>query len=302
MSIQRPEYLQPGDTVGVLGLACKVNIEQLEQAFGVLESWGLHVVRGRSLRSAYHQFAGDDATRAADFQAMLNDPTIKAIFSARGGYGSSRIIDSIDFGQLLRQPKWVIGFSDITAVHAHLHTLGVVRLHATMPKLFGQEGGEQALATLYNALFGKSLRYEVPSHVLNREGVATGQVVGGNLCLLAHGIGTASDIDTAGKILFLEDVSEYLYNLDRMLLQLRRAGKLSHLAGLVAGYFSDLKDNETPFGKTAYEIIQEHTQAFGYPVCYGFAVGHEPDNWALPCGEVATLSVGATSVLAYHRS
>lgn len=300
--MQRPDYLQQGDTVGVLGLACKVQIAQLSTAFGILDSWGLQVVQGESLRSSYHQFAGDDATRAADFQQMLNDPSIKAIFSARGGYGSSRIIDAIDFEALIKTPKWIVGFSDITAVHAHVNTLGVVSLHATMPKLFGQEGGEDALQSLHDALFGLPLRYNAPAHAANRLGTATAPVVGGNLSLLAHGIGSASDLDTAGKILFLEDVSEYLYNLDRMLLQLRRAGKLHRLAGLIAGHFSDLKDNDTPFGKTAYEIIAEHTSGHEYPICYGFPVGHEPQNLAMPCGEIATLTVQNSGViLSYHR-
>ena len=222
---------------------------------------------------------------------MLDNPEIKAIFSARGGYGSSRLLDYIDFKAFQKQPKWVIGFSDITAVHCHIHTLNIESLHATMPKIFLQEGGTQSLESLRKILFGEHLNYKIEPHKLNHLGVANGELIGGNLAILSHVIGSKSDINYDGKILFLEDVNEYLYNIDRMMIQLKRSGKLQNLAGLIVGSFSDCQDNQVPFGKTAYEIIEEAVADYDFPVCYGFPVGHEVDNWAIPCGRRLSLSV-----------
>jgi len=288
----RPNLIQKGDTIGILALACKVNFEILKPAIKLMEKiWGLKVILGESLTSEYHQFAGDDTVRANDFQMMLDNPEIKAIFSARGGYGSSRLLDSIDFTAFQKQPKWVVGFSDITAVHCHIHTLHIESLHATMPKLFLQEGGEESLKSLRKILFGEETNYKIEPHKLNRLGVGEGQIIGGNLAILTHIIGSKSDINYDGKILFLEDVNEYLYNIDRMMIQLKRNGKLQNLAGLIVGSFSDCQDNQVPFGKTAYEIIEEAVADYDFPVCYGFPVGHEVDNWAMPCGREVSLSV-----------
>jgi muramoyltetrapeptide carboxypeptidase len=269
-----------------------VNFEILKPAIKLMEKiWGLKVILGESLTSEYHQFAGDDTVRANDFQMMLDNPEIKAIFSARGGYGSSRLLDSIDFTAFQKQPKWVVGFSDITAVHCHIHTLHIESLHATMPKLFLQEGGEESLESLRKILFGEEANYKIEPHKLNRLGVGEGQIIGGNLAILTHIIGSKSDINYDGKILFLEDVNEYLYNIDRMMIQLKRNGKLQNLAGLIVGSFSDCQDNQVPFGKTAYEIIEEAVADYDFPVCYGFPVGHEVDNWAMPCGREVSLLV-----------
>ena len=288
----QPASIQKGDTVGLLALACKVDFEILRPAIELMENvWGLKVILGKSLTSEYHQFAGDDTVRANDFQEMLNNPEIKAIFSARGGYGSSRLLDSIDFTAFQKQPKWVIGFSDITAVHCHIHTLNIESLHATMPKLFLQEGGEQSLESLRKILFGEAVNYKVQPQIMNRLGMANGQLIGGNLALLVHIIGSKSDINYDEKILFLEDVNEYLYNIDRMMIQLKRSGKLQNLAGLIVGSFSDCQDNDVPFGKTANEIIQEAVSSYDFPVCYDFPVGHEVDNWAMPCGREVSLLV-----------
>lgn len=288
----RPNLIQKGDTIGILALACKVNFEILKPAIKLMEKiWGLKVILGESLTSEYHQFAGDDTVRANDFQMMLDNPEIKAIFSARGGYGSSRLLDSIDFTAFQKQPKWVVGFSDITAVHCHIQTFHIESLHATMPKLFLQEGGEESLKSLRKILFGEETNYKIEPHKLNRLGVGEGQIIGGNLAILTHIIGSKSDINYDGKILFLEDVNEYLYNIDRMMIQLKRNGKLQNLAGLIVGSFSDCQDNQVPFGKTAYEIIEEAVADYDFPVCYGFPVGHEVDNWAMPCGREVSLSV-----------
>jgi muramoyltetrapeptide carboxypeptidase len=291
-NISQPNPLKNGDTVGLLALACKVDFEILKLAIELMENdWGLNVILGESLTSEYHQFAGNDAVRANDFQLMLDNPEIKAIFSARGGYGSSRLLDSIDFSAFQQSPKWVIGFSDITAVHCHIHTLNIESLHATMPKLFLQEGGEESLESLRKILFGEPLSYQVLPNEMNRLGVGEGQLIGGNLALLVHLIGSQSDVNYGNKILFLEDVNEYLYNIDRMMIQLKRSGKLQNLAGLIVGSFSDCLDNEVPFGKTANEIIQEAVSGYNFPICYNFPVGHEPQNWAMPCGREVILKV-----------
>jgi muramoyltetrapeptide carboxypeptidase len=288
----KPNPIQKGDTVGLLALACKVDFEVLRPAIEMMENvWGLKVILGESLTSEYHQFAGTDTVRANDFQMMLDNPEIKAIFSARGGYGSSRLLDSIDFNAFQKQPKWVVGFSDITAVHCHIHTLNIESLHATMPKLFLQEGGGESLESLRKILFGEGFNYKIEPHKLNRLGVGEGQIIGGNLALLVHVIGSKSDINYDGKILFLEDVNEYLYNIDRMMIQLKRSGKLQNLAGLIVGSFSECQDNDVPFGNTANEIIQEAIADYDFPVCYGFPVGHEADNWAMPCGREISLLV-----------
>ncbi len=289
--MQQPDFLTIGDTIGIVAMAGKVNPLAVEPAITILQNWGLKVIVGESVSAAYHQFAGTDEVRLRDFQQMLDNPFVKAIFSARGGYGSSRILDEVDFSHFLKKPKWIIGFSDITAVHCHLNNLGVMSIHGVMPKSFDQTGGEEALETLRKTLFGEALSYQILPEEFNRIGTATGQVVGGNLCLLAHLIGSKSELNTKGKILFLEDVGEKFYNLDRMMLQLRRAGKLENLTGLIVGQFSDLTDYETPFGKTAWEIMAEHTVKYHYPVCYNFPVGHIPDNRAIICGAMGQLEV-----------
>ena len=291
-NILRPNPLKKGDAVGLLALACKVDFEALKPAIELMENdWGLKVTLGESLTSEYHQFAGNDALRTNDFQIMLDNPEIKAIFSARGGYGSSRLLDNIDFTAFQESPKWVVGFSDITAVHCHIHTLNIESLHATMPKLFLQEGGEESLESLRKILFGEPLSYQVLPHEMNRLGMVQGQIIGGNLALLSHVIGSKSDVNYVDKILFLEDVNEYLYNIDRMMIQLKRSGKLQNLAGLIVGSFSNCQDNQVPFGKTANEIIQEAVADYDFPVCYHFPVGHEPQNWAMPYGRAMILKV-----------
>ena len=223
---------------------------------------------------------------------MLDDPTIRAIFSARGGYGSSRFIDQVNFRKFQKSPKWIVGFSDITVVHGRIERLGYESLHATMPKLFGNEGGGESVETLRKVLFGEPLNYQIPPYPFNRLGRASGVLTGGNLCLLAHAIGSRSEVDTRGKILFVEDVHEPYYNIDRLMVQLKRANKLKPLAGLIVGQFSDSYQNpNAPFGKTEYEIIAEHVAEYDFPVCYDFPVGHTADNWAMPVGRKASLSV-----------
>ena len=277
-------------------MASSLDYNALQPAFQILrDDWKLDVVEGETLRSSYYQFAGDDALRLRDVQRMLDDPSIRAVLSIRGGYGSYRLLDRLDFTQFLQDPKWVVGFSDITALHCHLHRLGVQSMHSIMPGGFGNEGAEEAIHTLRQCLFGEPIApYTSPAHLLNRCGKATGQLVGGNLTMLTHTLGTPSDVDLTGKILFIEDIGETLFSLDRMLIQWQRSGRLAGLAGLLVGQFTEMRINESaPFGKTTDEIIAEHVSPYDFPVCFDFPVGHVPRNLALPIGGSATLSVTA---------
>ncbi len=288
-----PPYLRPGDTVGVVAPASRVRYEDCEEGLQVLRNqWGLEVIEGITLHEGYFQYSATDEQRQEDLQALLNNPNVKAILAARGGYGCSRIVDNLDFTVFEQSPKWLVGFSDLTVFLSHINRLGIAALHAPMVKTMTNAGGEEGIGSLRKALFGEVLSYEIAGHLFNRPGSGNGQVTGGNLCLLAHMIGSASAVDTAEKILFIEDINEYLYNIDRMMIQLKRAGQLQNLAGLIVGQFTDSRDNPEPiFGKTAYEIILDHTESYNYPICFDFPVGHVADNRALPVGMSATLEV-----------
>ncbi len=258
-----------------------------------LVRWGFEPVLGATMASrSANYFSGTDAERLEDLQRMLDDPSIKAVLCARGGYGTSRIIDQLSFRRFRRHPKWLIGYSDITVLLAHVgRRYNIAALHAPMAGAFaGGEWGNPYVLSLKAALEGRKARYEAPVHDLNRNGKAQGQLVGGNLSLVAHLIGTRSGIQTKGRILFLEDVGEYLYNVDRMMVQLKRAGLLDQPAALVIGGFTDNKDTPRPFGTTVEQIIAGHIPA-GYPVCFGFPVSHEKENYALKTGVEYALTV-----------
>lgn len=291
MPVIAPPFLQPGQRVAIVATARKVSPAEVEPARQLLTAWGLDVVLGESIGAAQHQFAGSDELRRRDLQHQLDDPAIRAVFCARGGYGTARLVDELDFRRFAEAPKWVAGFSDITVLNSHLLRLGYQSIHGVMPFAFQQPGGELALSSLRSLLFGESVSYEAPAHPLNRPGTATGELVGGNLSLLHTITGTSSQASFTGRILFLEDLDEYLYHIDRMLLHLHRSGQLAELAGLVVGHFSQMRDNAIPFGQEAYEIIDHYAQRHGFPVGYGFPVGHEADNRALVVGRKATLAV-----------
>lgn len=295
--IKRPDYLQPNDSIGITATARSVRREEILKAIEIFETWGLQVVLADHLFDVHDQFAGNDEARRFSLQKMINDPAIKAIVCARGGYGTTRIIDEIDFSPLKKNPKWIVGFSDITVLLYHLYNQGIASVHGIMAGLFDKEGRKESMESLHDALFGKQITITAANYQFNKLGEASGPVIGGNLSIINNIIGTASDVDTAGKILFIEDLDEYLYHIDRMMVQLKRAGKLQKLKGLIVGDMSAMNDNQIPFGKNAYEIIQEHVESYAYPVCFGFPVGHEARNLAIPFGCTGTLVVkeeGAT--------
>ncbi|MCE6990220.1 LD-carboxypeptidase [Dyadobacter sp. CY323] len=300
-NIKLPPFLKPGDKIGIVAPASVVNYDDLLPGIELFQNkWGLQVVEGSTLKSNFNQFSAPDEDRLADLQQMLDDPTIKAIIAARGGYGCSRIVDDLDFDAFIKNPKWIVGFSDLTVILSKLYQLGFASLHAPMAKSITTAGAEEAAESLRQTLFGEMPSYSFPAHPLNKIGTASGKLVGGNLCMLAHLIGSDTEINTDGKILFIEDINEYLYNLDRMIMQLKRAEKLTNLAGLIVGQFTDMKDNAFPtFGKDSYQIIHEHVQDFDYPVCYGFPVGHVSDNRAMAIGMTSMLEIKEESV-AFH--
>ncbi len=286
-----PPFLKEGDKVGVVAPAKKVDEGNTLKGIDMLKSWGLQVVTGEHVFSSHCQFAGTDEQRAADFQAMIDDHEIRAIFMVRGGYGTTRIIDRIDFDPLKDHPKWIIGFSDITALHLQLFNLGITSLHAPMPTFF-HALTKDSLDRLHKAIKGNIEDINVKSHTQNQAGVASGRLTGGNLSIICHTIGTVSQINTDGNILFIEDVDESLYHLDRMMVQLKRAGLLHNLVGLIAGHFTKMHDDEDdPFGKNANEIIMSHVEEFDYPVAFNFPIGHASRNYAVPVGMEMTLVV-----------
>jgi len=287
-----PAYLKKGDKIGVLACARKISADEIQPAIDILNSWGLEVILSKNLFCVDNQFAGTDEERAEDLQAMLDNTSVKAVISARGGYGTMRVIDKIDFTQFKKNPKWVLGYSDITALLSHINNIGIETLHATMPINFTKNA--EATETLRKALFGEHLNYTVNAHPLNRKGTAEAELTGGNLSILYALSGSVSDINTKGKILFIEDLDEYLYHIDRMMLNLKRSGKLDDLAGLIVGGMSDMRDNTVPFGKTAEEIIFEAVKEYNYPVCFNFPAGHVDRNLALYFGRKVKLKVAET--------
>lgn len=292
-----PPFLQPGDTVAIAATARKVSPAEMQPAIDLLRSWGFSVVVQPELYSIQNQFAGSDANRTASFQKLLDDKTVKAIFCARGGYGTVRMVDALNWEALTQKPKWIVGYSDITVLHSHIAKhCGIATLHAPMPiNMQAHLQHTESLQMLRDTILGNLLSYETESNSFNRKGLATGKLVGGNLSVLYSLLGSASDIDTDGCILFVEDLDEYLYHIDRIVVNLKRNGKLNKLGGLIVGGMSDMKDNAVPFGKSAEAIIAEHVEGFEYPVLMGFPAGHEPQNYPLVLGAEYELSVSASA-------
>jgi muramoyltetrapeptide carboxypeptidase len=282
-----PPYLKKGDTIAIVATARKNIEDNLQPAISWLHNWGLEVVVGKTIGLDHNQLAGTDEERAADFQAQLDNPNIKAIWCVRGGYGTVRMIDLLDFTKFKQNPKWIIGFSDVTVLHSHLNNLGFVSIHGIMP--VSAKATEEAKESLRKALFGEPLVYKVPCDQMNRYGMAKGELVGGNLSILFSLLGSPSAVNCDSKILFIEDLDEYLYHIDRMMMNLKRNGCLENLKGIIVGGMTKMHDNEIPWGKNAIEIIDEVTKQYNIPIIYNFPAGHMADNHALILGKQVTL-------------
>ncbi|MCX6244352.1 MAG: LD-carboxypeptidase [Bacteroidetes bacterium] len=297
-----PPYLTKDDKIGIIAPARCINFDEVHPSIRVFQKWGLEVVLGTNIFRKCNQFAGKDEFRLADLQQMLDDDSMRAIICARGGYGTVRIVDQIDWTAFRRNPKWIVGYSDATVLHSHIHRhLGIETLHAIMPiNITGDDGANDALNTLKNALFGKIKSYSYEVTPLARPGEAEGILTGGNLSILYSLMGSDSEADTTGKILFIEDVDEYLYHIDRMMMNLKRAGKLDKLAGLIVGGMDRMNDNTIPYGRSVNEIISDAVVEYNYPVCFDFPSGHGENNLALILGRNVKLKVGEEVELIFN--
>jgi muramoyltetrapeptide carboxypeptidase len=295
-----PPYLKKGDTIGLTCPAGYMALDKVQNCIDTLQSWGYRIKLGNTLGGeSTDYFSGTDQQRADDLQAMLDDPSVSAILFARGGYGMGRIIDLLNFKKFRKSPKWIIGFSDVTVMHTHLfNQYKIASLHAPMAGAFndGQESNEFVLS-LKKALKGIKGKYKCDGHPNNQMGTATGKLIGGNLALLTHVIGTPSDYTTKNNILFIEDIGEYLYNIDRMLYQLNRSGKLDQIRGLIFGGFTDLKDTQRPFGKSIDNILKDISANLNIPICFHFPVSHGKENVALKIGVTYQLQVAQKKVV-----
>ena len=291
----KPKNLKIGDTISIIAPSgvLKDYDEYMDKSISLMESWGLNVVLGSNIYDSYGHFSSSDANRQKDFQNAIDDNKIKAIWCARGGYGAMRIIDKINYDNLLKHPKWVIGYSDITAIHNDIHNLGVESLHGVMSKsLEDISVDDESIKKLKDIIFGNGeLHYVIESNKYNITGEASGKLVGGNLTLLQSLLQSKSSIDTTNKIIFIEEVGEYLYHIDRMLHSLKRADYFSKCSGLIVGDFTDVRKNETKFGKNLYEIINEIVKEYNFPVIYGFPAGHGQKNFPLIFGRNIEINV-----------
>jgi muramoyltetrapeptide carboxypeptidase len=287
-----PPLLNTGDKIGITATGRKVSIQDIDTSKKIFASWGMDVITSANIYSNMHSYlAASDKQRLDDFQSMLDNPDIKAIACARGGYGTTRILDSLDFSALYKNPKWIIGFSDITALHLKLFKLGIKSIHGTMPILFSKAESVLSIESLKLCLVGENTMLSASANKKNKQGKVTAQIIGGNLSLIVDSIGTSGDPDTTGKILVIEEVDEYTYKVDRMLTHLKRSNKLNNLAGLIVGHMTDIKEPELPFGETVEEIILNKTRDESYPIAFNFPTGHENPNLAWVHGSVMTLNV-----------
>lgn len=288
-----PKPIQPGSKIRIVSPAGKIKEKHVLPAVEWFNSQGYRVILGKHVFAQHFQFAGTDKQRLHDLQEALDDAETDLILCSRGGYGTVRIINNLDFSPFQKNPKWVAGFSDITILHAAIHNLGIASIHGAMPRYFFDKAGEpnQNLTSLMKLVTTGKSSYKTISDIHNKRGQAVGELVGGNLSIIASLQGTGYELQTEGKILFLEDIDEFLYHTDRMVHQLKLAGKLDKLAGLILGDFTDMKDKDSPFGKTVHEIITDAVKDCHYPVCFGFQGGHDKNNMALAFGKKAELSV-----------
>ena len=295
-----PPFLKAGDTVALVCTARKFFPEDAKPAIELLESWGLKAKLGNTIGLDNYQLGGTDTERTADFQAQLDDENVKAIWCARGGYGTVRIIDSLDFTTFKKQPKWIMGFSDVTVLHSQLNLERVASLHAIMPFTV-PNAPEEVKETLRKAFFGETISYTIPSKSYDIKGIASGELVGGNISILYSLLGSKSAIDTKDKILFIEDLDEYLYHIDRMLYNLKRNGYFEHVKGIIVGSMTDMHDNEIPFGQNEVQIITEIAKDFSIPIAFQFPAGHQSDNRTLILGKQVDFEVNEKEVkLQFH--
>jgi muramoyltetrapeptide carboxypeptidase len=281
-----PPYLKENDIIGITCPASKMELSSAQFAAGILNKWGFRVKMGATVGTNYHNFSATDEERLTDLQQMLDDENIKAILFGRGGYGMVRIIDQLNFTTFIKHPKWICGFSDITILHLHIYQqYHIATMHSMMCSGINPLTEEdEYVESLRLALTGENYAYDFSPHSLSRNGACKGELIGGNLSLLSNVSGTISQPDTRGKILLIEDVGEYRYNIDRMLYNLKRSGWLDGLAGLLVGSFTDSKETDTPFGQTEYEIILDKVKEYNYPVAFGFPAGHQKENFTLKLG------------------
>lgn len=289
--MQIPPFLTNGDSIGIAATARKVSPEEIEAALQNMQAAGFKTILASNIYTAYNQFSGTDAMRVQGLNELLHNHEIKAIWCARGGYGSVRLLDKIDWKALKDNPKWLCGFSDVSALHAHLQQkIGMASMHSEMMLGF-EKNSYEAHGSFIDALIGKGNNYAFEAHLLNKKGSAVAEIVGGNLSVLYSLLGSKSQLNTNGKILFLEDLDEYLYHIDRMMMALKRAGMLKNLKALIVGGLSNMRDNSIPFGKTAEEIILDVVSDYHYPVCFNFPAGHVPDNRTLVFGAKAEIDI-----------
>jgi len=295
MKLIQPKYLKTGDSIAILAPAGVLiqREEIINQAKELVEGWGLNVIIGDHVFNQDNHFSGTDEERTSDFQKALDNPSIKAIWCARGGYGSGRILDKLDYTNFRVSPKWIIGYSDITAFHSHVHNLGIQTIHAMMGTSlsFNPEETVQSIETFRKALFGEELSYNINSSEFNRTGEAEGILVGGNLSILQNMLGSVSQLNTDGKILFIEEIGEYKYHIDRMLQGLKRAGYFNNCKGLIIGDISNIKKNTTPWGSSIEQLILDVVKEFDFPVLFNFPAGHETDNRALLFGKIIKMNI-----------
>ena len=294
----QPPYLKVGDTVAIVAPSgvLKERTGEVEQAVALLKSWGLNAVIGKHVFSQANHFAGTDDERCEDFQKALDDPTISAIWCARGGYGTVRILDKLNYTKFKTHPKWVIGYSDITALHNQLHNEGFESIHGMMCVSLTEDKIEDSLentiATFKEAIFGKPLSYTLKGSELNRTGTVTAPLVGGNLTVLHTMLGSKTSIDTSGDILFFEEVGEYAYHIDRMLQSLKRAGYFDHCKGVIVGDITKVRKNTTPWGTSVEQLILDALSEYKFPIAFNMPAGHEKDNRAMILGRTIDLVVG----------
>ena len=291
--VKMPPYLTKGDTVGIIATARKIEKEPIEPAIELLKSWGLHVVVGKTIGLDNHQLAGADWQRATDLQQMMDNPSIKAIWCAKGGYGTVRVVDRLDFTKFRLKPKWFIGFSDATVLHSHINNLDIATVHGIVC-ISVPRATPEAIESFRKTLFGGKLEYNLPAHEFNKAGIAHGELIGGNLSVLYSIMGSRSEADYKDKIIFIEDLDEYLYHIDRMMMNLDRNDYFKNVKGIIIGGMSKMRDNDIPWGHNALEIIHDVTKKYDIPICFNFPAGHIQDNRALVFGRQITLNVTQT--------